>query len=86
MSNDIPNIGRTRHDWITVPERRIPACESPDGNDRTEKTCCACRLVKITSHYPAGLPGREWRFRSGHISKLTATPMCVPLSGEVEAM
>lgn len=33
------------HRWNI--EHRIPACESPDGNERTEKTCpfWACRGV-----------------------------------------
>lgn len=47
-------------------ENRIPACDSPDGNKRTEKTCPVCGLVKITVHWSSGrIPDREWRLKDG---------------------
>lgn len=67
-----------RHNWIDGTERRIPACESPDGNDRTEKTCKSCALVKVTIHYPNGQhPGREWITASGVKWEGTSTPPCI---------
>lgn len=51
------------HKWNL--ESRIPASDSPDGNERTEKTCPFCLLVKITVHPPRGLPWREWRTKDG---------------------
>lgn len=55
-----------KHRWNL--EHRIPAIESPDGNNRTEKTCPFCGLVKITIHYPNGkYPGRSWRTKDGRV-------------------
>lgn len=51
------------HKWNM--EHRIPACESPDGNERTERTCPFCMLVKITVHPPRGVAWREWRTKDG---------------------
>jgi hypothetical protein len=66
-----------RHRWPDESERRIPACESPDGNDRTEKTCQHCGMVKVTIHYPHGrIPGREWRRSNGAVIKIEHTPPC----------
>lgn len=68
-----------RHDWVGGTERRIAACDSPDGNDRTEKTCAACSLVKVTIHYPnSSFPGREWITASGEKWVGDATPPCIP--------
>lgn len=68
-----------RHNWTDGIHRRIPACESPDGNDRTEKTCARCELKKITIHYPNGHhPGREWITASGAKWQGNATPPCIP--------
>lgn len=51
------------HRWNL--ENRIPACDSPDGNERTERTCPFCSLTKITVHPSRGLPWREWRLKDG---------------------
>jgi hypothetical protein len=68
-----------RHNWVDGTERRIPACDSSDGNDRTEKTCAACSLVKVTIHYPnSSFPGREWITASGEKWVGDATPPCIP--------
>jgi hypothetical protein len=71
-----------RHKWNEGEPRYISASESGDGNERTEKTCSACGLVKITVHPPHGFPWHEWRHRSGHSIALSATPPCI--TGEVE--
>jgi len=50
----------------------------PDGNERTERTCRLCQMVKITVH--AGdwrSAWREWRTRDGKIWGGTATPPCL---------
>lgn len=71
----------TRHCWNNGTERRIPACESPDGNDRTEKTCANdCGLVKITVHAPEGYPYRKWRLPTGQEFQVDGTPPCTPMA------
>lgn len=52
-----------KHKWNL--EHRIPAVESPDGNERTERKCPECGLVKITVHPPYGQAWREWRTKDG---------------------
>jgi hypothetical protein len=52
-----------KHRWTL--EARIPACESPDGNDRTERTCPWCSTVMITVHPAHGLAFRRWRTKAG---------------------
>jgi hypothetical protein len=76
-----------RHRWNALPERRIPACESIDGNDRTEKPCALCGLVKITVHPARGYPWREWRTKAGKGWVGDATPPCgdTPASAPVLA-
>ena len=69
-----------RHTWPDEGDpgfHRIPACESPDGNDRTEKTCAKCSLVKITVHGPQGFPWREWRTKEGKPWHGDSTPPCL---------
>lgn len=63
-----------KHRWVG--ERRVPACDSVDGNERTERGCGLCGIVKITVHPPHGLPWREWRTAKGEQLKQTATPKC----------
>lgn len=46
-------------------ESRIAACDSPDGNERTERTCPFCMLVKITVHPPYGFAFRKYRLKDG---------------------
>jgi hypothetical protein len=66
-----------RHRWLDCDEKRIAACDSPDGNDRTEKKCPVCGLVKITVHPPHGFPWREWRRKGGERVYGQATPPCI---------
>lgn len=65
-----------RHGWIN--EMRILPFESIDGNERTERTCKRCGLVKITIHYPYGYADREWRHPNGKTIKLSRTPPYLP--------
>lgn len=58
-----------------------PGMENHDGNDRTERACIFCGLVKITVHPPSGLPWREWRTKDGMVAQLTATPPCLAEAG-----
>lgn len=67
-----------KHRWVG--EHRIPACDSFDGNERTERGCPLCGLVKITVHYLHGIPQREWRTAKGRRIMHAATPPC---EGEV---
>ncbi len=71
-------IKARKHRWVG--EHRIAACDSFDGNERTERGCPLCGLVKITVHAPHGLPWREWRRRNGERIYGQATPPC---DGEV---
>lgn len=73
-----PEFPVRNHSWVDGEERRISACESPDGCDRTEKTCAACGLVKITIHFRLGIPGRAWRVDSGEVWVGGSTPPCIP--------
>ncbi len=67
------------HQWDHDHELRIAAQESPDGCERTERTCKRCGIVKITVH-PAddrGFPWRQWRTAKGKIWDGQSTPPCV---------
>lgn len=64
-----------KHKWNI--EARIPASETADGNDRTEKTCPFCLTVKITVHPPHGYPWRLWRQKGGEDFIAAATPPCI---------
>lgn len=69
-----------RHSWDHNNAKRIPACESPDGNGRTERTCLneGCGLVKITVHGGDGrCCWREWRTKDGFVWKGESTPPCL---------
>lgn len=68
-----------RHSWGS-PVTVLPA-DSSDGNERTERTCAHCGLVKITVHYARGLPGREWRTKEGKRWVGDATPPCLGAAG-----
>lgn len=67
-----------KHRWgdpVTI----LPS-EAFDGNERTERVCPSCGLVKITVHPPHGLPWREWRHRDAAAPiALTHTPPCLPV-------
>lgn len=73
-----------RHSWNTTDPVRKAACDSIDGNDRTEKTCAHCSLVKITVHPPQGLPWREWRTKAGETWVGDTTPPCVEAKPELQ--
>jgi hypothetical protein len=73
-----------RHSWNSTDPKSIAACDSLDGNDRTEKTCAACGLVKITVHPPRGLPWREWRTKAGKGWVGDSTPPCIDPKPELQ--
>ena len=72
-----------RRSWNTTAPKRI-ACSPIDGNDRTEKTCANCLLVKITVHPVRGLPWREWRTKEGKGWVGDSTPPCVEAKAELQ--
>lgn len=65
------------HKWNL--ENKIPASQSTDGNERTERTCPFCLLVKITVHPPHGLAFRAWRTRDGQ--RFSGNNVPVPCTG-----
>ena len=70
----------TRHRWNYDLENRLAACESPDGNGRTERTCMneGCGLVRITVHASGGKEcWRAWRTQTGHEWQGEKTPPCL---------
>lgn len=60
------------HRWNL--ENRITACDSPDGNERTERTCPYCKWVRITVHPPHGGAYRKWRSPDGIESQGNTVP------------
>lgn len=71
------------HRWDYDKEHHIPGCESKDGNDRTEKPCLICSVIKVTVHPPQGYPWNEWRSSDGkYIAE--SRPPCV--AREVSAL
>jgi hypothetical protein len=73
-------VSAARHSWPHAGEPGyvpLHGSESPDGNDRTERHCEHCGLVKITVHPPSGIPWREWRTRDGRMWVGEATPPCL---------
>lgn len=81
---NMPLPNGPRHRWNSIEVKRIAACDSPDGNERTERTCAFCGLVKITVHPPAGFAWREWRTKDGSKWQGECTPPCVALSDAAE--
>lgn len=70
----------TRHTWPKDGSPgliRLHGSQSDDGNDRTERTCLCCGLVKITVHPAQGLIWTEWRTKSGQTWIGETTPPCV---------
>ncbi len=65
------------HKWDRDHEKHIAACDSIDGNERTERECQHCGMWKITVHPPHGLPWREWRTKNGDRWWGQATPPCL---------
>lgn len=66
-----------KHNWDNDNPKRIMPSESPDGNERTERKCKFCSMVKITVHGAEGLPWREWRTAKGARWWGQATPPCL---------
>jgi hypothetical protein len=65
-----------RHRWGSP--ATVPPAEAFDGNERTERICGVCRLVKITVHPAFGIPWREWRHPDGAATfQGTITPPCI---------
>jgi hypothetical protein len=73
-----------RHSWNATDPKRIAVCDSFDGNDRTEKTCPACGMVKITVHPARGLPWREWRTKGGKVWVGDTTPPGIGAKPELQ--
>lgn len=76
MTDDITTITR-RHSWNESNPVYLDGHDCTDGNDRTEKTCPKCRMVKITVHPPRGFPWHEWRTKDGKTWQGTSTPPCL---------
>ena len=64
-----------KHSWIG--ENRIIPADSPDGNERCERACIHCGLIKVTVHGGEGFPWREWRKANGERVYGQATPPCL---------
>jgi hypothetical protein len=75
-----------RHRWNAIDVRRIPACESTDGNNRSERDCMLCGMVKVTVHPAQGLAWREWRTKSGSVWPGNLTPPCLSPTEPVEVV
>lgn len=73
-----PHLESPHHVWPRKLWRAVPACEAQDGNDRTERACALCGLVKITVHPPHGLAWRRWRTAEGLELDLSTAPPCRP--------
>lgn len=52
-----------RHEWGDGVS--VPATDTPNGCDQTERVCARCGLVKITVHPPGAQPWRAWRLPEG---------------------
>jgi hypothetical protein len=48
-----------------------------DGNDRSERRCVDCNLIRITVHPDHGDGWREWRTADGKEWQGSATPPCI---------
>lgn len=71
-----------KHSWPKEGDegyRRLSGVDTSDGNDRTERVCTHCSMVKITVHPPHGDPWREWRTKDGKVWRGEATPPCLPV-------
>ena len=65
-----------KHKWED--SKRILPSESFDGNERMERICKLCGLIKITVHPPSpDFPWREWRTPTGKTVQFTSTPPCL---------
>ena len=70
---------KLNHSWERVPTY-IAAGNSPDGNERQERTCmrACCGLTKITVIPPSQppWPWRRWRWPDGDEFECDGTPEC----------
>lgn len=66
-----------RHRWNESDHVRISGIDCADGNDRTQKSCALCGLIKITVHPPHGFPWREWKTKDGKVWQGASTPPCL---------
>lgn len=73
-----------KHAWDYGQVIYRAAQDCADGNERTEKPCLHCGLVKITVHPPYGRPWHEWRTRENAVYVGEATPPCVEIARAVE--
>ena len=77
MTDDITTIAR-RHSWSESNPVYIDGHDCADGNDRTEKTCPKCGLVKINVRgADRKMYWREWRTKAGKTWQGEATPPCL---------
>ncbi len=82
MAKQTRRFAPVKHRWDRDNIKRIPACESPSGNNQTERTCRQCGMVRVTVHAPDNRAWPEWRhpkspnqFACGH------APPCIPPEG-----
>jgi 2-polyprenyl-6-methoxyphenol hydroxylase-like FAD-dependent oxidoreductase len=73
----MPLTNGPRHRWNAIDVKRIPACDTADGNERTERTCAYCGIIKVTVHPVQGFAWREWRTKAGAKWQAEYTPRCV---------
>ena len=67
-----------RHKWPDDKRATVlVAHETPDGNERHERTCLQCGMTRITVVPPHGYPWHEWRTRDGQVWVGEATPPCL---------
>jgi hypothetical protein len=72
-----------RHRWPNAGDegyRSLDGHMYVDGNDRTERSCQICGLIKITVHPPQGFPWREWRTKDGKPWVGYLTPPCAQVA------
>lgn len=72
--NEMPAPAARNHKWDRENPRYVPACDSPSGNDQTERTCMQCPVVMVTVHAPDGRAWREWRHKDSSTQFKTRPP------------
>lgn len=73
-----------RHKWDHDNKRVILPADSEDGNERHERECLQCHIVKVTVIPPQDFPWHEWRFPgTEHTTQLPRTPHCVPVKPQM---
>jgi hypothetical protein len=74
---EVARISAPHHEWIDDGYRSRN--DTASGNDEHERRCRHCGLVKITIHYPFGIPGRAWRTKGAErFPNPGTTPICEP--------